>query len=474
MSPNPFLRGFHPDPSWVRVDGWTYLVTSTFGWLPGLPVRRSRDHVDWEPLPSAIPDSRHLDFSDCACDDGLYAPGIRHDGERFLLACTLVQRQKQRFRNFICVSTRPEEGWSAPVMLPEGVGRIDPTPFVDDDGSLWLVLNDLPATEGHHGANRSIRLWRLDRDSFQPVDGPHMLWHGALVGTSTPEAPRLFKHDGWYWLLIAEGGTGPNHAVTLARSRSITGPYEGCPSNPRLTHRHLDPDEPVQCVGHADLLRMEDGSWRGCCLAVRRDGGLSLMGRETWSVSVDWRDGEWPVFAPGRGQLERRDPDAPGPCLDAEWIGLREAPADRLRGIDGPRTFLPARPDPLALVGRRVAEPSGRWRVTLEPEEGVDAHGIALFCTETHWLKLERSGGLLRLHSADGTEHARAEVPADGALTLELSWSPEGARAALETKEGREILGGRIPPAVYARPVFAGGVAALFATGDRGGVRVLE
>jgi hypothetical protein len=255
----------------------------------------------------------------------------------------------------------------------------------------------------------------------------------------------------------------------MARSRSVTGPCEGCPANPLLTHRHLGPELPVHCVGHADLLQMEDGSWRGCCLAERRVGGLSLCGRETWSVPVDWPGGGWPVFAPGAGKIEIRDPATPGPELEAAWIGLRQAPAERL---DGPGTFLAAHPDPLALVGRRIREPAGRWEATLTPDAGAGAHGLALFSTDHNWLKLEREGSVLRLYGADGREYARTEVPPDGPLGFELVWSPEGADAAWSVDGRRTSLGAQVPAGTFSRPVFAGGVAALFAVGDAGGLEI--
>lgn len=467
---NPVLRGFHPDPSWVRVEGWTYLVTSTFAWLPGLPVFRSRDHVVWERLPPAIPDTRHLVFSACACDDGLYAPGIRHDGRRFLLSCTLVHRKTQRFQNFICTTTRPEAGWSEPVMLPESLGRIDPTPFADDDGSIWLVLNDLPAPGGAPGATRSIRLWRLDPVSLQPTDGPFTLWHGAMLAAATPEAPRLFKRDGWYWLLIAEGGTGPDHAVTLARSRDITGPYSGVPANPLLTHRHLGPDMPVQCVGHADLLRMEDGSWRACCLAERRHGELAMTGRETWTVPVVWPEDGWPVFAPGLGRLECNG--EPGPSVDPAWIGLRQTPSDRGKAWGTSLPFLRAHPDPDALVGRRIAETEGRWRATLRPEGAVGAHGIALFSTETQCVRLKREGGLLTLLSAGEKQHAVTQIAPSGPLTLELRWNAESCQASFGTTDDLTPFGPALPATLFARPVFCGAVAAVWCEGDTGGLNV--
>lgn len=484
MIANPVLPGFHPDPSWVRIDGWTWCVTSTFAWLPGLPVYRSRDLATWEAMPPVLADPGVLDLAGCACDDGLYAPGIRHDGRRFLLACTLVQRQQQRFRNFLCTSEDPARGWSAPVWLPEGIGRIDPTPFVAPDGGLWLVLNDLPSTTANHGANREIRAWRLDPDSPQPVDGPHVLWHGALVGASTPEAPRLFFRDGWYWLLIAEGGTGGTHAVTMARSRELTGPYTGCPANPLLTHRHLGPRVDVQCVGHADLLEWDDGSWWGCCLAERQPDGRRVIGRETWITPVDWPAGSWPVFAPGSGRLPPRVPaptatDAPAAPTAGDpvhgWLALRDWP-QRLATVRSRESVrLAARAVAIddrqaapALLARRITAPTGGWTVELVPEGDAIA-GVLLYSTDGAWVRIALRAGQAVVEDAKGAVLASAPLPLPA--RLRWRWSPTESVAELADGAAWRTLA-TVATATWARPVFAGAVVAVSAEGATGAVAV--
>jgi xylan 1,4-beta-xylosidase len=392
---NPILPGFHPDPSAVRVEGWVYLVCSTFAWLPGLPVYRSRDLRNWEKLPPVFAAPGSLDLLGCACDDGLYAPGIRHDGHRFLVACTVVRRDLQRFRNFLCTSEDPSKGWSSPVWLPEDMGRIDPTPFVDDDGRVYLVLNDLPSTVDKRQYSRELRVWELDRDSLLPIGSPRVLWHGALIGAGTPEAPRLFKRGGWYYLLIAEGGTGDCHAVTMARSRSLTEPFIGCPANPLLTHRHLGPNEPIRCVGHADLFPWEGDDWWACCLAERRPGVRLRPGRETWLAPVHWPEGEWPVFAPGAGRLHEcvqisgSGPETSAAPPVAGWLALRSQPAQHGIAEDGDDLFLPARAATWddrnaapSLVGRRITTLSGHWTARLTTQDRPDSFGVMIYCTE--------------------------------------------------------------------------------------------
>jgi hypothetical protein len=359
------------------------------------------------------------------------------------------------------------------VWLPEDLGRIDPTPFIDDDGGLWLVLNDRPTTAGHHGANREIRLWRLDPQTFQPVEGPWVLWHGALVAASTPEVPRLFQRDGWYWLLIAEGGTGSHHAVTMARSRSITGPYEGCPANPLLTHRHLGPGVPVQCVGHADLLQHEDGSWWAACLAERRMADRRWLGRETWVLPVAWPPGDgWPVFAPGEGRLPEAiavpGPDHPGTPVDDGWIGLRGHPAQVAMDLGPDRGRLLARPDHWddpagvpALVARRLTGPTGRWEIALV-REGAATADLLLFTSDRRWIAVRWDGVAAVLVDAAGGEHGRIPCPGAAAV-LALGWDDQGIHA---WADGTPV--GSLPATALEGPVFAGAVAAIAARGPSG------
>lgn len=459
---NPVLRGFHPDPTVCRVGDRYVCATSTFGWCPGLPIHVSEDLAHWRLAGHAmatVPDLERL-----AVDDGLYAPGLRHDGERYILACTVVDRREQRFRNFITTAADPAGPWSDPVMLPDGIGRIDPTPFLDDDGRLYLLLNDLPPAASECGGSRVIVLWELDRRTFQPIGGRRILWDGAMKRAATPEGPRLYRRDGWYWLLIAEGGTGQGHAVTMARARTLDGPWEPCPSNPLLTHRHLGQQARLQCVGHADLVQSADGSWWALALATRPRGGCALMNRETVLVPVAWEPGAWPVFAPGRGRVSLLTPAPPAaPIADGvvePWLGLR-GPAPIAPCPEGWR--LDARPTPLSagigrpgLAGRRIVAWTGAIAAEVAAEAGVAA-GLALFSNESSFVSLMVRDGATVLQTADGSVSAQAAA----ARRLELRWTSDGIIALADGV----ALPAAIPIAAAARGCFTGAVAALVAIG---------
>ncbi|MGP7959485.1 family 43 glycosylhydrolase [Sanguibacter sp. A247] len=360
---NPILPGCFPDPSICRVGEDYYLVTSTFEYLPGLPILRSRDLVTWEHVGDAVTDQ--LDYSGLPSSSGLYAPTIRHHDGLFYIVCTLVhQDEDARGGNFLMTATDPAGPWSAPVWLE--VGGIDPSIFFDDDGRAWLHGTRLvdPDPEWFHQTEVWLREYSLTE---QRLVGPeHILWTGALRGAVWAEGPHLYKIDGTYYLLAAEGGTEIHHAVSVARADTVTGPYTGNKGNPVLTHRHLGSHADVVGVGHADLVQAVDGSWWAVCLAMRPYGGYHYnLGRETHLVPVEWEDG-WPVFAPRQGRVPavidvpfgRDEPlstmqgAASGIVTpsDPRWTALRALPLD-IAEPAGDGWQLPVRADDLTGTG---------------------------------------------------------------------------------------------------------------------------
>jgi len=301
---NPVLPGCHPDPSICRVGDDYVLVTSTFEYFPGLPVFISRDLVHWRQVGHVLDRRDQVDLSTVPSSGGLFAPTIRHHDGRFLVVCTVVGGTG-RSGSFVVTATDPAGPWSDPAWLDDAPG-IDPSLFIDDNGQAWYVgtrQSDPAAWPGQ--TDVWLREIELDPARGGPrLTGPeHVLWHGALTGAVWAEGPHLYRVDGRYYLVAAEGGTEHHHAVSVARADRVTGPYSGNPGNPMLTHRHLGRDHPVVGVGHADLMQTPTGDWWAVLLGSRPYGGyFPNLGRETFLVPVRWEDG-WPVFAPGVGQV---------------------------------------------------------------------------------------------------------------------------------------------------------------------------
>lgn len=365
---NPVLPGSYPDPTVCRVDDVFYLVTSTFEYLPGLPVWRSRDLASWEQVGHVVDRPDQLDYEGIRSSGGLYAPTLRHHDGLFWLVCTLVGA-RGRGGNFLMTASDPAGPWSDPVWLDED--GIDPSIFFDDDGGdgrAWLHGTRLVAEPEWHDQTE-VWVRELDVDRRELVGPEHVVWTGAVRGAVWAEGPHLYKVDGRYYLLAAEGGTEFHHAVSVARADVVTGPYEGNPGNPVLTHRHLGRGTDVVGVGHADMVQAADGSWWAVLLGMRPYGGYHYnLGRETFLVPVVWEDG-WPVLAPGVGRVSLEvevpfaGPARPGavqgtasgvvPPEDLRWTAPRRLPSEIARPR-GQGWDLPLRPATLAEPGTQA------------------------------------------------------------------------------------------------------------------------
>ena len=294
---NPILPGFYPDPSICAVGEDFYIVNSTFSYFPGLPVLHSKDLAHWEQIGNVMERESQLPLKESGHSQGLFAPTIRyHDGTYYVI-CTNVSFGG----NYIVTAKNPAGPWSEPYYL-KGADGIDPSLFFDDDGKCYYIGTH-PNPEGcKYNGDYYIWIREVDLNKMELVGETYNVWNGAMKNIVWPEGPHLYKKDGWYYIMNAEGGTGPDHAVTICRSKSILGPYENNFCNPILTHRHLGKDYPIKYVGHADLVETVNGEWYMVMLAVRPLEGYTTMGRETFLAKVTWENG-WPVVNPGIGML---------------------------------------------------------------------------------------------------------------------------------------------------------------------------
>lgn len=298
------LPGFYPDPSVCRVGEDYYLVTSSFEYFPGVPLFHSRDLVHWTQLGHCLTRPSQLPLTGAAASGGIFAPTIRHHDGVFFMTTTNVSAGG----NFIVTATDPRGPWSDPI--PVAQEGIDPSLFFDRDGSVLF-------TTSSGGALQS----RIDLATGRLLSDPEVVWGGT--GGQYPEGPHLYFRNGWYYLLLSEGGTEYGHMITMARSRSPWGPFEPCARNPLLTHRSLK--SPIQALGHADLVETPDGAWFAVSLGVRPNGYPPCyhLGRETFLTPLTWAEDGFPVIGDdGRTALEVQTtlpleaPPAPPPSRD--------------------------------------------------------------------------------------------------------------------------------------------------------------
>jgi xylan 1,4-beta-xylosidase len=417
--PNPLLPGFHPDPSVVQVGADYYLATSTFEYLPGIPIHHSRDLLNWELIGHVVTRPGQFQMRGVPTSGGCWAPTIRwHDGRFYVIVADAMGRGMLLF-----TAADPAGPWDDGKPL-EGIDGIDPDLAWDENGSCYvtysaLVLDGPPDAQNHHG----IMQVRFDIANGRPLEPMRPVWSGT--GLMFPEAPHLYKIGNWWYLLIAEGGTERGHTVSIARSASPDGPFEGYPANPILSARSTD--RPVQNTGHGDLVQAPDGSWHMVLLGVRTRGttrAFSALGRETFGTSVLWAD-EWPVVAPvqltaGLEPPVFTDTFTEG-VLGHDWIGVRRLPTEvslctpgKLRLVGEQRTM--DHPEP-TFVGRRQSRLDAYISVAVGSCSGVG--GLSVRYDEEHHFDIEIDGDQIvarALVPTISTTHAASFV--GGPVTL--------------------------------------------------------
>ena len=315
---NPILRGFNPDPSIVRVADDYYIATSTFEWFPGVQIHHSRDLVHWRLLTRPLTRASQLDMRGDPDSCGIWAPCLTHADGLFWLIYTDVKRYGRTTQgastgaslrdthNYLVTCPTIDGAWSDLVYLNSS--GFDPSLFHDDDGRKYLVNMQWDHRPGHNRFS-GIVLQEYSASERKLVGPTHLIFKGTPIGFT--EGPHLYKRNGYYYLLTAEGGTGWGHAVTLARSRDLTGPYELDPGTYILTSRHR-PDIELQRAGHADLVETQHGDTYLVYLCSRpiRNRGRCTLGRETAIQKMVWSPDGWLRTADGAG-LPYTEADAP-------------------------------------------------------------------------------------------------------------------------------------------------------------------
>ncbi|WP_198170667.1 glycoside hydrolase family 43 protein [Deinococcus arboris] len=453
---NPVLPGFHPDPSILRVGEDYYLATSTFQWFPGVAIYHSRDLVNWRLAARPLDRTALLDMRGNTDSGGIWAPCLSHDGERFHLIYTDVKAwgMQEAFKdspNYLTTAEQLEGPWSAPVYLNSS--GFDPSLFHDDDGRKWLlnmVWDHRPGRNPFAG----IVLQEYSPAEQRLVGPRDLIFKGTELGVT--EGPHVYKHGGWYYLVTAEGGTSYDHAVTVARSRSLHGPYEVHPENPILTAAD-DPSLPIQKAGHSSFTQTPDNQWLLAHLCGRplTEKGECPLGRETALQPLVWGEDGWPRLAGGghhpaqTAELPALPPhpwptvperdDFQSGALRSEWLTLRVPAADLGVELTGDGLRLLGRESlnsrhHTALVGRRLQSLHARLRTSLDfdPQDFQQMAGVCAYYDTRNWVYLRLScdealGRTLNVVSCEnGTyrEHLPQEVPVEaGTVEMQVLYS---------------------------------------------------
>lgn len=406
MIENPILRGFNPDPSICRVGRDYYIATSTFEWYPGVQIHHSTDLVNWDLVARPLRRASQLDMRGNPDSCGVWAPCLSHDGARFWLVYTDVKRFDGAFKdahNYVVTCETVTGEWSDPVHVTSS--GFDPSLFHDLDGRKWF----LNMRWNHRGKGTGVN---PAHDSFDGIELQE--WHperGLLgevrtifagSGLGLTEAPHLFRRGGWVYLTLAEGGTGYDHAVTMARARAVTGPYEVHPDVHLMTARGA-PGHPLQRVGHGQYVEMPEGEGLHTYLCGRPlEGGYCPLGRETGLARVVWGEDGWPRLEGGgtvppvavrAGAVRRQDR-----AVHRVFAGMAEVPPE----FQWLRTPFPERlfcltGAALRLTGR---ESLGSWfeqaLVARRQEHHAYAAATVVDCDPPNW---QRAAGLVTYYN---------------------------------------------------------------------------
>jgi beta-xylosidase len=459
---NPNLPGWHSDPSCINVDDIFFCVTSTFISFPGLPIYASNDLINWKLIShvwnreSQLPG---LSWNTTGQQNGMFAATIRKHEDYIYVICEYLGLPGGTVGTlFKTTDPFDEASWSDPVTFRPN--HIDPDLFWDDDGKVYMAT---------HG----VTMQELDMETGALTEEVN-IWNGT--GGVWPEGPHIFKRDGWYYLLIAEGGTATDHAVTMARSKDIYGPYESSPFNPHLTNRGTD--EWIQTVGHADLFQDGKGNWWGMALGTRSGPEWEIypMGREAFLFPVTWNEGEWPILEPVRGRMEgwplpAEDKDLPGDgpfnSDDDEYdfpegsaipknLVYWRVPRDGAISIGSNGlelvpsrnnlTGIPLVPEQIELSGQRGLSFIGRRQtdtlfdfsvdLTFNPDVANQEAGVTVFLTQVDHIDL----GLAYLPVGEEEQlHLRfraigaSDVPAPREVPVPAEWPAGPVRLAIKT-----------------------------------------
>jgi xylan 1,4-beta-xylosidase len=463
---NPVFPGFYPDPAICGVGDDFYVIFSSFSYFPGVPIFHSKDLVHWQQLGHILDRPEQLDLDGLRVTRGIFAPTISYHKGTFYMVTTLIDNGG----NFVVTAKDPAGPWSDPSWLPQ-VNGIDPSLFFDDDGKAYIIYNsEAPENKPLYEGHRSVRMYEFDAENLKVVGEEYLLVDGGVDITQKPvwiEGPHIYKKDGYYYLMAAEGGTSVDHSEVIFRSEDVKGDYVPWEKNPILTQRHLDParKNPVSATGHADLVQTPNGEWWAVFLGTRPydEEDHYNTGRDTFLAPVSWEDG-WPVINPDHEEVQYsyQRPDLPevkmgdfpingnfsfrdefeADSLAPYWMFLR-TPRSKWYNLQKPSgsLSLQLRPETLtekvtpSFITRRQQHLHGSASTNMffTPMAATEFAGLAAFQNEEHYYAIGKS---LDAKNQPVVQLLKADADSDrGSVVLvEKKLNKAAARQALRLK----------------------------------------
>jgi xylan 1,4-beta-xylosidase len=255
-----------------------------------------------------------------------------------------------------------------------------------------------------------ILVQEYEPENKKVVGEPVNVFKGS--GLMATEAPHIFKRNGYYYLLVAEGGTGYHHAVTLARSKNLFGSYEIHPENPILTAKGKNTR--LQKAGHADFVKVTDKEWAMVYLTSRPVDDKCMLGRETAIQKIIWHDDDWPRtetngdpqdIVPDFGlpdspvQPEITNDNFDSPTLNSCWLTPRNYIGDWADLTSRPGNLrlhaLPANlfhTEPVSFLARRIRHHKFTVETFMDfsPEKFLQHAGLVCYYDCSHWYYLSK------------------------------------------------------------------------------------
>ena len=492
MLKNPILPGFNPDPCICKAGDDYYMAVSTFEWMPGIPVYHSKDLKNWELYTHVLTDDETVDLKKLPSAKGIWAPCLTYceEEELFYVVYGVMNSMNARYfdvDNYVITAKDIKGPWSEPVYLHSS--GFDASMLHDDDGRKWIVSLDWETRAGYEKPG-AICLVEYSPEKKEIIGYPKRIWHGG-TDRGCIEAPHLYKRNGYYYIMCAEGGTGYGHSVTMGRSKNVWGPYEKDPQNPIVTSipgdfnerhdpdhlkpKYFNPDSILQKSGHGSYIENELGEVYLVHLTSRPfvPELRCTLGRETAMQKMKWTEDGWLRMADGSNLAKEyfepsKLPEVPVKQIpdfddfDDETLGiqyyaprimpqrfvdLKSRPGYlRMRGQES-RTSL----NKVSILARKLTSVHATvtTKMDFKPEVHQHSAGLIMYYDNMNYINLRKyysetlgqsALSIIHLENGEKTEFLNTRIPVDD-VPIYLRLHIDGRKSYFEwSYDGKDYL----------------------------------